>query len=915
MVFEEINLKKINYLKNRFLGERIFIIGNGPSLNQLNLSLFKDEYTFAVNRFYLMYDKINWRPTFYTANDTRVVPDNQKEINFLNGSIFFFDEKFKDILRDDNDVCWYKHNSSQDSKIDKIFSNNILNGIRGAGSVIGSAIQLSVHMGFKELILIGCDLNYIVNDTVKQEGIDKFGNGVKINLTSTIDDDPNHFDPSYFGRGKKWHDPNVNRMIEGHKQCLEGCNFYNVKILNATKGGNLNIYPRISYDKLNFKTKKNYQLISNFFDLSNQLEKRKVKSLEYEQNDFKQINESTVLFNIAKDLFDLKSELILDIGAHHGNASIQFLEKGCDVIAFEPDKKNYNIFLDSVKSLKLEKNLILENKAISDENKFTKIYTSSISSGISSLDKFHNSHAESDYEIEVVRLDDYLKEKKAKIIKIDCEGHDLKVLKSLNWKSKPELILCEYDFKKKNHNPFDLINFLLEKDFIIYISEWYPITEYGSKHSWRRLNKFPCDIDINSWGNLLAISRKFEKIDINKYFYHSLENKKLKIFRIERLINNFKNIKFLIWALNYFKWFISFIKRKKKLLFFTFIITIALFALNFFILKYLLLYILIILFYLTFFLISVAGFISKNVIGVIKSQLQSLKQQLSTLEQQSEKSNKFEENISGEVQQYQSQLQSLKQQLSTLEQSERSNKAINGSYGHNRIINSDEIFKNLELLNKQVGLNLNRKLKYIYIAEKFLQLEKNLTGRFASSIENLLFRFILYSSLKKDKINILEIGTLFGISIQLIIKELKLNNVEAFVDIIDSLNGFYNKHTDPITEYNVSVDIFNENMKMNGINQKKINLITMYSTEGRINFKFNPYDIIFVDGDHSYLGVENDFNLSNSNLNKNGILVFDDYKNNNWPGVTEFVDKKVLTNDKFIKIFDAFNLIAFKKIH
>jgi prefoldin subunit 5 len=309
----------------------------------------------------------------------------------------------------------------------------------------------------------------------------------------------------------------------------------------------------------------------------------------------------------------------------------------------------------------------------------------------------------------------------------------------------------------------------------------------------------------------------------------------------------------------------------------------------------------------------------KNISGEVQqyqSQLQSLKKQLSTLEQQSERSNKFEENISGEVQQYQSQLQSLKQQLSTLEQqSEKFNKVINISYGHNRIINSDEIFKNLELLNKQVGLNLDRKLKYTYIAEKFLQLEKNLTGRFASSIENLLFRYILSNSLNKDKINILEIGTLFGISIQLIIKELKLNNIEAYADIVDPLNGFYNKYTDPITGYNISYNIFEDNMKTNGINKKKINVIRKYSTEDRINFKFNPYDIIFIDGDHSYLGVKNDFNLSNANLNKNGILVFDDYKNNQWSGVTEYVDKEVLTNDKFIKIFDAFNLIAFKKIN
>ena len=44
--------EKMKSLENKFKGERCFIIGNGPSLNELDLNKIKDEYAFGVNAFF-----------------------------------------------------------------------------------------------------------------------------------------------------------------------------------------------------------------------------------------------------------------------------------------------------------------------------------------------------------------------------------------------------------------------------------------------------------------------------------------------------------------------------------------------------------------------------------------------------------------------------------------------------------------------------------------------------------------------------------------------------------------------------------------------------------------------------------------------------------------------------------------------
>ncbi len=54
--------------KNKYAGKRCFILGNGPSLKEQDLSLLKDEYVFTVNQItrHPDYEKIKSNFHFYT---------------------------------------------------------------------------------------------------------------------------------------------------------------------------------------------------------------------------------------------------------------------------------------------------------------------------------------------------------------------------------------------------------------------------------------------------------------------------------------------------------------------------------------------------------------------------------------------------------------------------------------------------------------------------------------------------------------------------------------------------------------------------------------------------------------------------------------------------------------------------------
>lgn len=482
-----IDIARLASMKDKYKGERIFIIGNGPSINRTPLHLLKNEYTFGVNRIYLLYDRIKWKPSFYTALDWRVVPDVAREINALTGSTFFFEERFRGLLREGDDVYYYTHGPApSDRPEDKAFSHDMSHGVRGAGSVIGTAVQIAFHLGFDPIYLIGCDLGYKVPESVQQDGEDRFGNGVKLHLTSTEDDDANHFDPRYFGKGRRWHDPNVKRMVQGHEQCRQGIESVGRRIYNATLGGELEVYER-----------------RNFVDLFPE-----EIALNSTREDARSVDETEVVSHLLQNRTGRK-HVMLDVGAHRGSSAQYFDKLGWSIHCFEPDKTNRGFL---TKRFGNSKNIVIDPRAVSDQAADgVQFFTSPESSGISGLLPFRETHVESDL-VKVTTVADIAKSRdlgEVDFLKIDVEGYDLNVLKGVPWDTlKPEVVECEFEDAKTlklGHSWKDVAEFLRQKGYTVYLSEWHPIRRYGTAHDWRRVVPYPgVEMPEKSWGNILA---------------------------------------------------------------------------------------------------------------------------------------------------------------------------------------------------------------------------------------------------------------------------------------------------------------------------------------------------------------------------------------------------------------------------
>jgi len=229
---------RILALKDIHKGTRAFIIGNGPSLNDMDLSLLDGEITIGSNGIFLALDRLGFSPTYYTIEDPLVAEDRWKEASDLPDTQRIYPLDLKEVLSGAGDPIWVPFRRAYAPFPQ--FGTDLTEAVYWGGTVTFFNLQIAFHLGCDPIYLIGCDHNYVMkgDETVK---------GTQITTTS---DDPNHFHPDYFGKGYRWHDPNVARMEVAYQKAREVAAKHGRLIYNATAGGKLEVFERSDYHTL-----------------------------------------------------------------------------------------------------------------------------------------------------------------------------------------------------------------------------------------------------------------------------------------------------------------------------------------------------------------------------------------------------------------------------------------------------------------------------------------------------------------------------------------------------------------------------------------------------------------------------------------------------------------------------------------
>ena len=156
-----INVAAMEEFKDKHPAEKVFMIGNGPSLSYDMLDRLQGHTTIAMNNIALAFPYTDWRPTYYLNVSRSFQHDaywqslGMKAINAAEHS-FIWAKSLLAVLGNTSNAgvtflscasypVWHKDKAATVSRW---------------GSSMQAALQIAEHMRFGQIFLLGCDLNY-----------------------------------------------------------------------------------------------------------------------------------------------------------------------------------------------------------------------------------------------------------------------------------------------------------------------------------------------------------------------------------------------------------------------------------------------------------------------------------------------------------------------------------------------------------------------------------------------------------------------------------------------------------------------------------------------------------------------------------------------------------------------------------
>lgn len=222
--------QKLKKYKNIHENEKCFIIGTGPSLTLEDINKLHGQYCIGANTLYKLYKQTSWRASYYCIIDPSTYLNIGPEIKKYHlTSLFIAGNRIRET---DPNINKFSLECSSFYRIPYpdhfkacSFGNDLSKEIYDGASVIYAAVQIAVYMGFHEIYLLGVDCNY-------DKGIALHSNSLEYSN-----------DYQY-----NWTKQTGLTMIEGFKIAKKYADEHHIHIFNATRGGMLEVFPRVDLD-------------------------------------------------------------------------------------------------------------------------------------------------------------------------------------------------------------------------------------------------------------------------------------------------------------------------------------------------------------------------------------------------------------------------------------------------------------------------------------------------------------------------------------------------------------------------------------------------------------------------------------------------------------------------------------------
>ena len=238
-------LQKNEEYHNKHKGERVFILGCGPSINQYDLKLLKDEFTIAMSSFYLHNDIKCINPDYYCCagfkcagklvTDTLINTYFHTLVSILPNTHVFIDINDKDRIDDDIKNHFNYYYCTHDIHPGCLEYIDLEQNLMEYNSVPILAIQMAIYMGFKQIYLLGVEHDSLI--TGKYEYFYDVKKSMFYNTDESVNNDCTlkiRFSDSLYDSYRLW---------EQYKSLKRISIDSGSEIINITGAGALDVFP------------------------------------------------------------------------------------------------------------------------------------------------------------------------------------------------------------------------------------------------------------------------------------------------------------------------------------------------------------------------------------------------------------------------------------------------------------------------------------------------------------------------------------------------------------------------------------------------------------------------------------------------------------------------------------------------
>lgn len=221
----------LQQFKDKHIGETVYVLANGPSLNAVDFDFLKGKFVIGTNKIFLKPEAAAVL-TYYVACNPLVIEQSTHSISKMKCA------KFLNCLVIDT---WGGELNENAHRIDTShrepsFRDPFIEPIWEGHTVTYVALQIAFAMGFETVIILGLDHHYEFDGAPNAEA-------------KAYGKDPNHFDPGYFTDGAKWNLPDLKMSELAYALANQAFTDSGRYIFNASDQTKCNVFPLISFER------------------------------------------------------------------------------------------------------------------------------------------------------------------------------------------------------------------------------------------------------------------------------------------------------------------------------------------------------------------------------------------------------------------------------------------------------------------------------------------------------------------------------------------------------------------------------------------------------------------------------------------------------------------------------------------